>query len=356
MGNQVLLGRKILSKPHFISSLRLEKRRADRSKIPLSLVLFYVGREENGELNLIQRLLISLVQKTRETDIKGWIDHDVIGLLLPGTDEKGTQTCVEKISSEKGERPYSIVTATYPDHLFQRLLCENEDSSDFFPLSLDEPEETHAIQFALKRVIDVAGSVVGIFLSSPLILLTAFTIKITSPGPVLFKQIRLGKRGARFSFYKFRSMVVGGDDQIHRDYVTNLIKGNLDKVNQGNEQKPFYKIKCDPRVTPVGRIIRKLSIDEIPQFFNVIKGEMSLVGPRPPLPYEIEEYDSWHLRRILEVKPGITGLWQVDGRSQTSFDDMVRLDLRYVQNWSLWLDLKILIKTLGAVVRSNGAV
>ncbi len=115
-------------------------------------------------------------------------------------------------------------------------------------------------------------------------------------------------------------------------------------------------MKSDPRVTRVGKIIRKTSIDELPQFFNVLKGEMSLVGPRPPLPYEVEKYEPWHLRRILEVKPGITGLWQVDGRSKTSFDDMVRLDLRYVQNWSLWLDIKILLKTIRAVIRPKGAV
>jgi len=151
-------------------------------------------------------------------------------------------------------------------------------------------------------------------------------------------------------------MYVNGDDRIHREYVTNLIKGNLDKINKGDEEKPLYKMIDDPRITPVGKIIRKTSIDELPQFFNVLKGEMSLVGPRPPIPYEVEKYEPWHLRRILEVKPGITGLWQVDGRSKTSFDDMVRLDLRYVQNWSLWLDLKILLKTVKAVIWSKGAL
>ena len=146
------------------------------------------------------------------------------------------------------------------------------------------------------------------------------------------------------------------DDRVHREYVTNLIKGEHEKINQGDEEKPLYKMKSDPRVTPVGKIIRKTSIDELPQFFNVLKGEMSLVGPRPPLPYEVEKYEPWHLRRILEVKPGITGLWQVNGRSKTSFDDMVRMDLRYVQSWSLWLDIKILIKTVREVIRPNGAV
>ena len=151
-------------------------------------------------------------------------------------------------------------------------------------------------------------------------------------------------------------MYINTDDQIHRTYVESLIKGKLEEINQGEKEKPLYKIKTDPRVTGIGKIIRKLSIDELPQLYNVLKGEMSLVGPRPPLPYEVEKYESWHLRRILEVKPGITGLWQVDGRSKTSFDDMVRLDLRYAQNWNIGLDLKILAKTVRAVLKPTGAL
>ncbi len=186
-------------------------------------------------------------------------------------------------------------------------------------------------------------------------LLTALAIKFTSPGPIIFKQIRLGQRGVPFVFYKFRSMLTNTDDRIHREYVTHLIKGNLKEINQGDQETPLYKIKEDPRVTRVGRIIRKTSIDELPQLFNVLKGDMSLVGPRPPLPYEVEKYQSWHLRRILDAKPGITGLWQVEGRSQTSFDDMVRLDLQYIRNWSPWLDFKILLKTVKVVLKSAGA-
>ena len=184
----------------------------------------------------------------------------------------------------------------------------------------------------------------------------ALLIKATSPGPVIFRQLRLGQKGVRIQFYKFRSMRTGTDDQIHRKYVEKLIKGNVDEINQGERDRPLYKIKEDPRVTGVGKIIRKLSIDELPQLYNVLKGEMSLVGPRPPLPYEVEKYEPWHLRRILEVKPGITGLWQVEGRSKTSFNDMVRLDLRYVQNWSLLLDLKILVRTVKAVLKPTGAL
>jgi lipopolysaccharide/colanic/teichoic acid biosynthesis glycosyltransferase len=201
----------------------------------------------------------------------------------------------------------------------------------------------------------VMGSIVGILLFSPVMVLAAVAVKLNSPGPAVFKQSRLGMKGIRFPFYKFRSMYWNVDDQIHREYVNNLIKGNLEKINQGDGKGPLYKMKSDTRITKIGKIIRKLSVDELPQFFNVLKGEMSLVGPRPPIAYEVEKYEPWHLRRILEVKPGITGLWQVAGRSRTSFDDMVRLDLRYAQHWSIWLDLKILLRTVKAVFCSKGA-
>jgi exopolysaccharide biosynthesis polyprenyl glycosylphosphotransferase len=303
-----------------------------------------------------QEFLTSILKNTRETDIKGWVDRDVIGMILPDTDEKGVQNCVVKIANGNGGINYSVVTGTYPSHLFQKLLTEEGSPPDFFPLDLDEPVKSNSLKYLLKRGMDIIGSIVGLLLFSPIMLIAALAIKVTSPGPVIFTQNRFGKRGVRFPFYKFRSMLQNTDDQIHREYVTNLIKGNLEKINQGDGETPLYKMKSDPRITKVGKIIRKTSIDELPQFFNVLKGEMSLVGPRPPIPYEVEKYEPWHLRRILEVKPGITGLWQVDGRSKTSFDDMVRLDLRYVQNWSFWLDIKILLKTIRAVVRPTGAV
>jgi lipopolysaccharide/colanic/teichoic acid biosynthesis glycosyltransferase len=145
------------------------------------------------------------------------------------------------------------------------------------------------------------------------------------------------------------------DAQIHEIFVTRFIRGDLPASDAGNGQPPIYKITADPRVTRVGRVLRRTSLDELPQLFNVLKGEMSLVGPRPPVPYELEAYGVWHRRRLLEVKPGITGLWQVSGRSRLRFDDMVRLDLKYAQAWSLWLDLKILLRTPRAVVSGEGA-
>lgn len=345
----------LLLKSEFLNRLRVEKRRVDRSKALLSLALFYFPKDEEKEGTTIQKFVASLNRNTRESDIKGWVDPDVIGLILPDTDENGVKRCLKKISESNGGFNYSVVTGTYPDHLFAKLLIEEEGLPDFFPLDLDGPVASRRFQIGLKRVIDLLGALVGLMLFSPIMLATALAVKMTSAGPIIFKQTRFGKRGARFQFYKFRSMYWNTDDQIHREYVANLIKGHLEKINQGDKDAPLFKMASDSRVTRVGRIIRRTSIDELPQFFNVLKGEMSLVGPRPPLDYEVQKYEPWHLRRILEVKPGVTGLWQVGGRSKTSFDEMVRLDLRYVQNWSLWLDLKIILKTVKAVFSLKGA-
>jgi exopolysaccharide biosynthesis polyprenyl glycosylphosphotransferase len=345
----------LLPKSEFLNRLRIEKLRVNRSKASLSVVLFYFQQKEEKGRNTIEEFIALLDKSTRESDIKGWVDRDVIGLILPDTDENGVKRCVKKISESNGNFNYSVTTGTYPDHFFMKLLTEEEGLPDLFPFDLDEPRESHRSQMALKRVIDVLGALVGLILFSPIMLATAIAIKMTSPGPIIFKQTRFGRKGARFQFYKFRSMYWNIDDQIHREYVTNLINGDLHKINQGNKEDPLFKMVSDPRITRVGKIIRKTSIDEVPQLFNVLKGEMSLVGPRPPVDYEVQKYEPWHLRRVLEVKPGITGLWQVSGRSRTSFDEMVRLDLRYVQNWSTWVDLKIILKTVKAVFSLKGA-
>jgi lipopolysaccharide/colanic/teichoic acid biosynthesis glycosyltransferase len=169
---------------------------------------------------------------------------------------------------------------------------------------------------------------------------------------VFFRQVRVGERAKPFTMLKFRTMRVNTDDRIHREYVASLIAAGAQgaATNQG-----VFKIANDPRVTPVGRVLRKTSLDELPQFINVLLGSMSLVGPRPPIPYEVEQYKPWHHRRVLDAKPGITGLWQVTGRSRTTFDEMVRLDLRYARTCSFWTDIKILLATPRAVVSGKGA-
>jgi lipopolysaccharide/colanic/teichoic acid biosynthesis glycosyltransferase len=346
---------RILPKSNFIHCLRMEKLRTDRSNAPLSLALLFF-RENNGNgRETIEEFPTYLNRITRETDIKGWLDKNIIGILLPNTDNKGVNLWIEKLIQGNGRLEYSVIKGTYPDHIFHQLLSEEENEPDFFPLDLDAAPKPLGLQRFLKRAIDVAGSLCGLILPSPMILMIALAVKVSSPGPVIFKQMRIGLKGVRFAFYKFRSMHWSADDQIHREYVANLISGRLEKINQGDGERPFFKMKADSRVTRVGKILRKLSLDELPQLFNVLKGDMSLVGPRPPLIYEVEKYEPWHLRRILEVKPGITGLWQVSGRSTTTFNEMVRLDLRYVKNWSLWLDTKILVKTVKEVLYPRSA-
>ena len=202
----------------------------------------------------------------------------------------------------------------------------------------------------VKRVFDFVATIVLLLLTSPLLLVSAFLIKWTSKGPIIYRQRRIGKEGKEFPFFKFRTMYVDNDDSIHREYLKNLIK----KGDGPSSQKKVYKIEKDPRVTPVGRTLRKWSVDELPQLFNILRGEMSLVGPRPPIRYETDHYRSWHWQRQ-SVLPGITGLWQVNGRSRVKFDEMVFMDIYYVKNRSLLLDLKILFKTVPVVLSTKGA-
>lgn len=197
-------------------------------------------------------------------------------------------------------------------------------------------------QLALKSLIDRIGGVIGLIMAIPLGFLTALAIKLEDGGPIFFKQIRSGRNGKPFTMYKFRTMVTGADK----------LKKKLMKQNQMSG--PVFKMARDPRITKIGGFLRKLSIDELPQFINVMKGDMSLVGPRPPLPAEVIQYDRWQ-RRKLSVKPGLTCLWQVNGRNHVDFEDWMKLDLEYIDNWSLWLDTKILIKTVPAVFKGSGA-
>jgi len=185
---------------------------------------------------------------------------------------------------------------------------------------------------------------------SPVLAAIALAIKLTSKGPVFFRQERVGLYGKRFTFLKFRSMYANCSERNHQEYIEAFISGQ-----QEEESPSVFKLTDDPRVTPIGSFLRKTSLDELPQFINVLKGDMSLVGPRPPIPYELGLYDVWHRGRLMVVKPGITGLWQVEGRSSTTFDNMVRLDLRYIRQWSLWLDIKILLKTPWVVLTCRGA-
>jgi len=205
----------------------------------------------------------------------------------------------------------------------------------------------------LKRIFDVIITTFILFFIWPLLLLIGLLVRLDSPGPIFYRQKRVGEHGASFEMMKFRSMRIDSDDRLHREHITRLIKENT-SVADGSSGNSSLKLKDDPRVTRVGVFIRKTSLDELPQLFNVLRGEMSLVGPRPPIPYEVELYQDWHRRR-LEVLPGITGIWQVKGRNRVGFDEMVRMDIEYIDKQSVWLDMKLLFLTPIAAVKGNGA-
>jgi exopolysaccharide biosynthesis polyprenyl glycosylphosphotransferase len=204
-----------------------------------------------------------------------------------------------------------------------------------------------------KRISDLVVALLTLMILAPLWLLIALLIKLDSRGPVFYKQERVGMDGRVFLFYKFRTMRADTDDTRHREYQRIYIKGQPDS-NLGDAERPAYKLRGDERVTRLGRLLRKLSLDELPQLFNVLRGDMSVVGPRPPIPYEVESYELWHRKR-LDMKPGITGLWQVSGRNRLPFDEMVRMDLYYIENWSLLLDMKIILQTLPVMLRGDDA-
>lgn len=205
----------------------------------------------------------------------------------------------------------------------------------------------------VKRTSDLLIASVALTVLAPLWLLIALLIKLDSRGPVFYKQERVGMDGRIFLFYKFRSMQVGSDDATHREYQRAYISGRADS-NLGDDERPVFKLRGDTRITRMGRLLRKTSLDELPQLFNVLRGDMSVVGPRPPIPYEVENYQVWHRKR-LDMKPGITGLWQVSGRNRLPFDEMVRMDLYYIENWSLLIDLKIILQTLPVMWRGEDA-
>jgi len=205
----------------------------------------------------------------------------------------------------------------------------------------------------VKRAFDLLIATTMLVVISPVMLVIALLINRSSSGPVLYVQERLGRDGRPFKFYKFRSMAHNSDDAIHRQFAAMFINGDKSGCAESNEGDEVFKLKKDPRITSIGALLRRTSLDELPQLFNIIRGDMSLVGPRPPIAYEIENYQPWHMERLKAV-PGLTGLWQVSGRSSVSFEEMVRLDIRYINEWSPAADLKILLKTVPVVLKGTG--
>lgn len=261
---------------------------------------------------------------------------DLVIIALPWTARERIANMVADCEA------HDVGVRIVPD-LFQLSLNRvDSDALGGVPLLAVRQPVIQGWRLRLKRAIDIGVAAAALTVTSPLLALTALAIRLEGPGPILFRQTRVGRHGRVFTFFKFRSMVPGAEEVLPDLQAHNEADG------------PIFKMRADPRVTAVGRWIRRLSIDELPQLWNVLRGDMSLVGPRPPIPAEVEDYQPWHHRR-LDVAPGMTGLWQVSGRSKLTFDEMVMLDLFYAENWSLMLDLRILLRTVPTVLLGTGA-
>jgi len=359
--------RKPLEEETFRQTIAIERKRTERSKAPFLLMLLEAdsGDGQHGSHKTLDRVLYALLSSSRDTDLIGWYKNRVIvGAMFTGLvvhDKRAVlDTFLTKVTAmlreELTSEQFNQVRISF--HLFPDDWDHGKpglpSNSALYPDLISRDKGQRPILLT-KRVVDILGSSLLLLLCSPLFLVIALAIKLTSKGPIFFRQPRVGRYGRTFTFLKFRSMYVNCDATVHREFVTKLISSNDDRQNGSGEGSNVYKLTNDPRITRVGRFIRRTSLDELPQFFNVIQGDMSLVGPRPPIPYELAAYQTWHRRRLLGVKPGITGLWQVMGRSSVEFDEMVRLDLRYASTWTPWLDLKILLRTPLAVIRGTGA-
>lgn len=359
--------RSVLSEDVFHRMISRERKRTERSHRPILLMLLDMGEgmsAYNGD-SCLRKILSVLSETSRDTDVVGWYKEAlVVGAMFTdfeaGEKKHIVNIVLNRVSSALAE---NLSSAQF-DHLsisfhwFPEEWASGGPKRPSNPVFYPEDSDTRdrrKISSGIKRVMDIVGSIAALILLSPFFLVIAAAIKLTSKGPVFFRQSRLGENGAPFTFLKFRSMVNGNDSSVHQEYVKKLIAGHAERHQSDENSEGVFKLTGDSRITRVGAFLRKTSLDELPQFINVLKGEMSLVGPRPPIPYEVESYAVWHRRRLLVAKPGITGLWQISGRSRVTFDEMVRLDLRYARSCSPWMDTKILLRTPMAVVLGSGA-
>lgn len=354
--------RVVLNEQAFRRMISLERKRSERSRKPFLLMLLDFGASLPSPrgAKLLTDILDSLTRSVRETDAAGWYeDHSTVGIMFTeiGPDDhtasvkalvaRITETLRTSLTLDQFDR-ISVAFHVFPDD-WHPDDSQKPGNSTLYP-DLTERENSRKVSRAVKRAMDIFGSSLALICLAPIFLIIAIAIKLTSKGPIFFRQARVGQYGIPFELLKFRSMHANSSSQTHKEYVHQMIAGVAEKQSSNCGEGTVYKLTKDSRITAVGAVLRRLSLDELPQFINVLKGEMSLVGPRPPIDYEVERYELWHRRRLIEAKPGITGLWQVAGRNRIAFDDMVRLDLIYAQNWSPWVDLKILLRTPKAVI------
>jgi lipopolysaccharide/colanic/teichoic acid biosynthesis glycosyltransferase len=363
-GNNLMSGqtaKRILSEDAFRQILERERARTDRYGGVFSLLVFGIGNQ-NGNLPKKKSIAEIIINRIRPTDDVGWFEKYTLGVALPGTAHEGAiklaDDICQKILARKQTVP-SFEVYTYPN---ERLKNTNKRPQNFrknecILEGLAEPRKPdgkvddckHLAQGsrflfrqrlpAWKRVLDILGALLGLFVLSPLFFTIAILLKMVSPGPILFKQRRIGFLGRSFTMYKFRTMEVNADRGIHENHVMQLIQNG----------EPLKKMDAqDSRIFPLGKFLRITGMDELPQLINVLLGQMSLVGPRPELACSLQYCEPWHIRRF-ETKPGLSGLWQVSGKTKTTFNEMMRLDISYIKKRSLWFDIFIMLKTIPTI-------
>jgi lipopolysaccharide/colanic/teichoic acid biosynthesis glycosyltransferase len=353
--------KQILPEKSFRQILERERARTDRYGSVFSLIVFD-SANPNG--NQPKRHVIAeiLLNRVRPTDEVGWFEKYTLGVALPGTDYEGAIKLAEdigrKLLARKQPEP-SFEIYTYPNKRFKKVdnksrhciknECAIEEPSEIRESDVPLDDCKHLDQGARpffrqklpvwKRGLDILGSLLGLVILSPLFLTIAILIKLVSPGPILFKQRRIGYLGKKFTMFKFRTMYVNADNGMHEDHVKQLIQNG----------EPLEKMDSqDSRIFPLGKFLRLTGIDELPQLINILLGEMSFVGPRPELACSLQYCESWHIRRF-ETKPGLSGLWQVSGKTKTTFNEMMRLDIKYIKKRSFWLDILIILKTIPTI-------
>jgi lipopolysaccharide/colanic/teichoic acid biosynthesis glycosyltransferase len=359
--------RAVVNEGTFRRMISIERKRTERSRKPFLLMLLDTGNHQNSKKSgkALDKFLSAMLASIRETDVTGWYKNQgTIGVLFTelAIDDKNSilSTILTKVSTTLQSNltfeqfnQISVSFHFFPDD-WDDDISGPANNPTLYP-DLSSRESSRWFLNATKRMVDIVGSIIALIICMPLFLIIALAIKASSKGPVFFRQQRVGRCGKSFTFLKFRSMHVNNDPSVHKRYVTTFIAGQAERNPSSRNGSGAYKLTNDDRITRVGNLLRTKSLDELPQFLNVLRGDMSLVGPRPAIPYEVAAYQTWHRHRVLEVKPGITGIWQVNGRNRVKFDDMVRLDLRYAKAWSPWLDIKILMCTPRAVLMGDGA-
>ena len=384
---------KICSVEEFKNILLRERTRCDRNGHGFSLVVFEVVENMERGKTTAQLVKALLMRRFRMIDEIGWFRNQHISVLLNNTDREGAWNFVKDIqnmipSAARYVRCHVYVYPTDWQNIFygngngnsnERHLIDNstkgdrrtsdksafstrhaesvwvnadspgsENQSDSYVQPVPELYQIYGSGIPLwKRGMDIIGAALSLAVLSPLLLFVSIMIKFASSGPVFFKQERVGYLGKKFIMWKFRSMKLNCDTLTHQEHFSKLI--NSTKQIDENEKLPMTKLDDHPHIIPFGKILRKLCIDELPQIINVLCGKMSIVGPRPPIPYEAEEYLHWHNGRF-DAVPGITGLWQVSGKNRLTFDQMIRLDIQYSRQLSIWLDIKIILMTPFAIM------